>query len=234
MKSNHLLVLSILFAVALVLQLPKILFRSETAVHLYPSTDTIVIDPGHGGEDGGAVAVTEDIESHINLAIALKLEQLLLFYGTQAVLLRETDISLHDEGLDTVKERKTSDLKNRVAMVNEIGDGLLLSIHQNFYTEPQYTGAQVFYTNDSPETGDFAAFMQGLLQEHLDPDNNRACKVVDSSLYLLNHVEMPALLIECGFLSNQEEATLLASDQYQQNIACILTAGLLQRSNSFI
>lgn len=234
MKSNYLLILSTLCAVALVLQLPKFLFRSEPAVHLYSSSDTIVIDPGHGGEDGGAVAVTGHIESHINLSIALKLEQLLLFYGTQPVLLRETDISLHDEGLSTVKERKTSDLKNRVAMVNELGEGLLLSIHQNFYTEAQYTGAQVFYTNDSPETGELAAFMQDLLREHLDPDNTRACKEVDTSLYLLNHVEMPALLIECGFLSNPEEATQLASDHYQQNIACILTAGLLQRNNSMI
>lgn len=234
MKTNYLAVTATIIAFFLILQLPKLFFQRETPVNGKETPPTIVIDPGHGGEDGGAVAVTSVVESHINLAIALKLEQLLLFYGTEPVLLRETDISLHDQGLATVKERKTSDLKNRVAMVNEIGDGLLLSIHQNFYTEPQYTGAQVFYTEDSTETQHLAQLMQELLRENLDPQNMRACKVVDSSIYLLNHVEMPALLIECGFLSNEGEALLLATDEYQQNIACILVAGLLQRNATLL
>ncbi len=234
MKSNYFLVLCTLFAVACFIQLPKLLFQQEATVSSMFSSRTIIIDAGHGGEDGGAVAVTGDIESHINLAIALKLEQLLLFYGIEPVLLRETDVSLHDEGLETVKERKTSDLKNRVAMVNEIGDGLLISIHQNFYTESKYTGAQVFYTDDLSQTQELAVSMQSLFQEHLDPTNNRASKVVDPSLYLLNHIQLPALLIECGFLSNETEARLLASDDYQQSIACILTTGLLQRNHTLI
>lgn len=232
MKS--LLIAAIMVTVVLLLQLPGLFFQSKLPVLAPSATPTIIIDPGHGGEDGGAVAVSGEIESHINLAISLKLEQLLLFYGMEPILLRDEDVALHDAGIDTVKGRKTSDLKNRVAMVNEIEQGLLLSIHQNFYTQPQYSGAQVFYTDDSTETQDFAFLLQTLFREQLDPSNERSSKVVDPSIYLFNQIDTPALLIECGFLSNPEEASLLASDDYQQSIACILTVGLLQRNSTLI
>lgn len=234
MKSNHLLIILIISVVMCLVQLPRLFFVTESPVIATTTLPTILIDAGHGGEDGGAVSAAGDVESHINLAIALKLETLLLFYGIEPVLLREDDVALHDEGIDTVKARKTSDLKNRVELVNQYEDGFLLSIHQNFFTESQYSGAQVFYTDDSQETQEFATELQTLFRDNLNPDNNRPAKVVDSGIYLLNHVQVPALLIECGFLSNEEEAKRLVTSDYQQSIACILTAALLQKTNTLI
>lgn len=230
MKFRFVLIFTIFLSFAVVLQLRHFWLREETVLQ-QSTPDTIIIDAGHGGEDGGAVAVTGVIESQINLAIALQLEQLLLFYGTEPVLLRREDISLHDTDASTTKEKKTSDLQNRVAMVNDIENGFLLSIHQNFYTEAQYSGAQVFFT---PETAEYASVLQNLLREQLNPDNHRDSKEVDPGIYLLNHVEVPAVLIECGFLSNHSEASALATEEYQLKIACVLTASLFQRDRTFI
>lgn len=234
MKTKYSLILCIILSSVFVTQLPKLLLKHQSPVSNFNPKTTIVIDAGHGGEDGGAVSAQGHVESHMNLAIALKLEQLLLFYGIEPVLLRDQDISLHDPDLDTVKERKTSDLKNRVSIINEIENAFLISIHQNFFTETQYTGAQVFYTEDSPETEAFALFLQTLLRENLDPSNKRTSKIVDPSLYLFQHIEGSGILLECGFLSNPEEALLLADPVYQQNIACVLVASLLQKNTTLI
>lgn len=230
MPRRFTLIAGIFLVFILILPLGYHIFHQESQVSGDFGEPTILIDAGHGGEDGGAVAITGMVESHINLAIALKLEQLLLFYGVAPVLVRTEDISLHDETANTFAEKKSSDLKNRVAMVNQYENGLLVSIHQNSYTESQYSGAQVFYTSEGQALGEQ---LQDLFRVHLDPDNERVSKPVDTSLYLMNHVEVPALLVECGFLSNEGEAKLLASEAYQQKIACVLTAGLLTRHTAF-
>lgn len=190
---------------------------------------TLVIDPGHGGEDGGAVSLTGAAESQINLSIARKLEDLLALYGTMPVMLRREDVSLHDKDAKTLREKKVSDLHNRVAMIRETEEPVLLSIHQNSYPEARYHGAQVFY---APTTGsrELAEHLQEVLIAGLDPDNRRTAKLIPDSIYLMNHITCPAVLVECGFLTNPNEEALLQQDSYQRRIALSLTSALLTAS----
>ena len=187
----------------------------------------LVLDAGHGGEDGGAVSLTGVAESGINLAITLRVDQLLGFCGAPPVVLREEDVSLHDQGADTLREKKASDLRNRVQAVEQVGDAVLLSVHQNTFTDKKYHGAQVFY---APTEGSqaLAETMQEALRAALDPENGRQAKTIPDSVYLMNHVSCPAVLVECGFLSNPEEEALLRSADYQIRLAAVL-AGVCLR-----
>lgn len=228
MPKRYFYLICVFISFSFILQLGYLFLRkNQTQVGEFTDEIVILIDPGHGGEDGGAVSVLGDAESHINLAIALKLEQLLLFYGTEPILLRSEDISLHDPSAETIKEKKSSDLKNRVDLVNNYDNAFLLSIHQNSYTEEQYHGAQVFYNDIQGENNlFFSEQLQELLRIHLDSENTRVCKPIDSNIYLMNHITVPAVLVECGFLSNFSEAKLLATSDYQQSLACIMAVAL--------
>ncbi|MCC8181367.1 MAG: N-acetylmuramoyl-L-alanine amidase [Clostridiales bacterium] len=188
--------------------------------------DTLVIDPGHGGADGGAVSVSGVAESEINLAIALKCDQIAGLFGQRTVLLRDTEESLADPEAETVREQKRSDMENRVAVVNTTSDALLLSIHQNQYTDSKYSGAQVFYQPDGESQG-WAEQTQALLRECLDSDNRRQAKEMPSDLYLMSHITCPAILAECGFLSNPEEDHRLQDDGYQTRLATVLIGACL-------
>ena len=193
--------------------------------------ETLIIDAGHGGEDGGAVSLTGAAESHINLAIARRLDLLLGLYGQAPVLLREDDRSLHDPQAKTLREKKVSDLHNRAARIEAVEHAVLLSIHQNTYTSPQYRGAQVFYGGGEGSQA-LAGLLQDLLRETLDPSNDRTPARIPESVYLLNHISCPAVLVECGFLSNPEEDRLLQSEGYQTKLAAVLAAGWLCRSGT--
>lgn len=187
---------------------------------------TLVIDAGHGGEDGGAVSGSGVIESHINLAIALRVKGLMDFCGVRSFLLRETDISLHDSGAETLRQKKVSDLHNRVAAIESTENALLLSIHQNTFTSAKYHGAQVFF-GLHPDSLPLAQAVQEAIRTSLDPENSRVPTKIPSSVYLMNHITCPAILVECGFLSNPEEELLLQTPEYQTKLATVLTAGLL-------
>ena len=184
---------------------------------------TLVLDAGHGGEDGGAVSVTGVPESRINLAIVLKLDDLLGFYGEAPILLRNEDISLHDSDAVSMREKKVSDLKNRVAAVEAAQGATLLSIHQNTFPEGKYHGAQTFYapTDGSQE---LAQSIQTAIQTTLQTDNNREIKKIPDTVYLMNHITCRAVLVECGFLTNPEEEAMLRDDAYQRKLAALLTA----------
>ena len=186
---------------------------------------TIVIDAGHGGEDGGALSDSGDRESDLNLAISLKLEQLLAFCGMKTQMIRENDVSVYTSG-DTVTERKVSDLKNRVALVNAAGPAILISIHQNQFAQSKYSGAQVFYagTDGSKE---LAGMTQLLLRQTIDPDNRREIKRADT-VFLMEKIKCTGILVECGFLSNQQEAALLRQGPYQTKIICAIGSALAQ------
>ncbi len=180
----------------------------------------VVIDPGHGGEDGGATGVSGSCEAELNLEISLQLRDLLTMCGVQVSMIREQDIAVYSEGCGTIAEKKVSDLKNRVKLVNETPNAVLISIHQNFFEQSKYDGAQVFYA--STDTSDrWAAQTQQLLRECLDKGNRRECKP-SSSVYLMEHVKCPAILVECGFLSNPAEEKKLCNTEYQKRIACAL------------
>ena len=186
----------------------------------------LVLDAGHGGEDGGAVSLTGVPESRINLAIVLKLRDILGLYGVDPVVLREEDISLHDKQADTLREKKRSDLKNRVAAIEDVEGGTLLSIHQNTYPSSRYRGAHVFYA-PTPGSQSLAEHFQNSIKTALQPDNERAVKRIPDTVYIMNHVTCPAILIECGFLTNPEEEALLRDEDYQRKLAAVIAGAWL-------
>ncbi len=185
-----------------------------------------ILDAGHGGEDGGAISLTGTTESQINLEITLKLEQLLALYGHCPVLVRTEDISIYDPGNETLHDKKVSDIQNRVSLVESTENGVLISIHQNSYPDSQYSGFQTFYapTDNSQE---LANSVQNSLKSSLNPDNSRETKQIYDSVYLLNHISRPGILVECGFLTNPEEAAKLETDSYQIQLAACVLAGIL-------
>lgn len=183
--------------------------------------NTIIIDAGHGGEDGGATSCTGKLESAFNLEIALKLNDLLHLLGYDTVMIRTTDCSVYTQG-DTIAAKKVSDLKERVRIVNETENALLVSIHQNTFSDSRYSGAQVFY-GPQGESQALAAALQTAFCETLNPGSNRKCKKADN-VYLMQHIDCTGVLVECGFLSNPEEEAKLWDANYQQKICCVIAA----------
>jgi len=188
----------------------------------FPATP--VIDPGHGGFDGGAVSLTGAQESVINLDISLRMDLIFRFLGLRPVMTRETDISLNDPQ-DRSTSKKTSDLKKRVAIVRGVQDAVLISIHQNKFPAGKYSGAQVFH-NGQERNRAFAEAMQDQLRNCLNPGNVREAKRAE--IYILKHVSCPAILIECGFLSNAGEEALLRDPAYQKKLALSICGGLMK------
>lgn len=190
------------------------------------TSPTLILDAGHGGEDGGAVSAAGDKESDINLAIVLKLEYLMAFLGVETVLTRSEDVSIYDEGCDTLHEKKVSDLKNRVALIQSTSNAMVISVHQNTFTDPRYQGAQVFY-GFGDISRQWGVSAQEIISAVLDPDNQRKAAPIPEHVYLFQHIDCPAILVECGFLSNGEEASLLLTDSYQRKIAVALAGAYL-------
>ena len=214
--------------ILLALALGRLNHLMETAMEpaAVRQTRPLVLDAGHGGEDGGAGSLTGTPESQINLAIVLKLRDVLGLYGVDPILLREEDISLHDSSAETLREKKRSDLKNRVAAVEGVEGGTLLSIHQNTYPSGKYHGAHVFYA-PTEHSRELAEHVQSSIKAALQQDNERAVKQIPDTVYIMNHVTCPAILIECGFLTNPEEEALLRDDSYQRQLAAVIAAAWL-------
>ena len=142
-------------------------------------------------------------------------------------MLRTSDSSLHDSDADTLREKKASDLHNRVAAVEQQENAVLLSIHQNMFTDQKYHGAQVFF---APTAGsqELAVHTQEVLRSAVDPENSRQAKPIPDTVYLMNHISCPAILVECGFLSNPAEEALLRTDVYQTKLATAMAGAWLQ------
>ncbi len=189
------------------------------------SAPSYILDAGHGGEDGGAVSVSGAKESDINLEIVRRMDQLLGLWGVPPVVLRQNDVSLHDSSAITLREKKVADLKKRVEIVRSVPSATLVSIHQNSFSEPRYTGSQVFYANtDGSE--ELAKQVQMVLCKNLQPDNTRREKPIPEAVYLMNHISNRAILVECGFLSNPDEDRLLQQSEYQNKMALVLSSVL--------
>ena len=188
---------------------------------------TVIIDPGHGGEDGGAVSSDGSAESHLNLALSLRINDLLRFAGVNTAMTRTEDISIHTDG-ETIRARKASDIKNRVALVNSIPNAILLSIHQNSLpSSPVTHGAQAFWNQQEGGEG-LAKVIQDSLNVAINPGNAKQPKQISPTIYLTKHATAPAVLVECGFLSNQQETALLKQPTYQRKLAMAITAGVLR------
>ncbi len=184
----------------------------------------IVIDVGHGGFDSGKVGVNGELEKDINLQVALKLKDTLEAKGMQVVMTREDDQGLYDAD---ARNKKAQDLQRRCELINKENPLMTVSIHQNSYTSPQIKGAQVFYYTTSKESQTLAETVQETLIEKVDPQNHRQAKANDS-YYLLKKTESTIIIVECGFLSNPEEAQKLTDETYQQQIAEAVCDGILQ------
>ena len=180
---------------------------------------TVIVDPGHGGVDGGATSCTGVLESRFNLEIGLRLKDLLEFLGYKTAIIRTEDISVYTKG-ETIGQKKASDLKERVRIVNEAENGILLSIHQNNFPDSRYSGAQVFYAK-TEGSQDLAGKLQSELVRILNPGSNRKEKK-SSGIYLMEHIQCPGVLIECGFLSNPEEEGRLRNASYQKKLCAVI------------
>ncbi len=184
---------------------------------------TIIIDPGHGGVDGGATSCTGTLESQFNLEIGLRLQDLLEFLGYDTRITRTKDVSVYTEG-ETIRAQKMSDLKNRIKLVNGTENGWLLSIHQNHFPDQRYTGAQVFYAA-AEGSQPLARAMQDAFVRHL---GSRRQEKKSTGIYLMEHIHRPGILIECGFLSNPREEELLRSPGYQKQLSLVIACTLAE------
>ena len=181
------------------------------------SNPVIVIDPGHGGEDPGKVGINDILEKDINLQISMKVRDLLEEVGIEVVMTREDD---------KVPDRKKEDLGNRVEVINKTRPTIALCIHQNSYTTPDIFGAQVFYHTKTAEAGDIATMVQESLRA-IDPANKREIKENDT-YYMLKFSEVPTIIVECGFLTNEAEAQKLTTEEYQEEVAFAICEGIVK------
>lgn len=221
------------FSCAAVLIVSVMFFRSSPVMAgadtAYP---TIVLDAGHGGIDGGAVATDGSSEKDINLAITLKTEAILKAFGVPTVMVRTDDRSVHDPEAKTTRQIKVSDIHNRMKLFEETPNSILVSIHQNHYSSPSVKGAQVFYSNNTQSSADLAEQIQSAVRSQLQPWNDREVKPSGSSIYLLYQAKATAVLVECGFISNPAENQQLHDDAYQEKMAFCIAQGVLQYLSS--
>ncbi len=188
----------------------------------------IVIDAGHGGMDSGAVGVDGSLEKEINLAVSERIAMLCRLSGVDCVMTRTQDEMLVSD--DVKKHRKMNDLKNRLAVADSILESgrevILVSIHMNKFTSEKYSGLQVWYSPNSEESSQIASYVQGYAETWLDRSNTREIKRATSAIYILDRAKMPAILVECGFLSNRAECAKLGTDEYRMQVAVTVFAAV--------
>ncbi len=190
----------------------------------------IILDAGHGGFDGGATGANGVAEKELNLAVAQQTAAIASLTGFDVIMVRETDTAVNDEGLRTVRERKVSDIHNRLALLQKKPSAAFVSIHQNHYTQPSCSGTQVFYSRNDPRSRLLAQRLQERIAGSLQAGNTRQIKPAERNLYILYHAQSPAVLVECGFLSNPAECEQLCEGTYQQQLAFCITQALLEQT----
>lgn len=193
---------------------------------------TVVIDAGHGGVDSGTSAADGTPEKEINLHIAHKLNEILTSFGIETVMTRTEDVSIHNEDAKTIRQKKVSDIKNRLSIINNTDNAIYVSIHQNHYSDSKYTGTQVFYSKNNPDSEIFANKIRGSVVTILQKNNTREIKQSGKEIYLLNNAQVPAVMVECGFMSNPNETQLLKEADYQQKLAFVIALGICDYINS--
>ena len=189
---------------------------------------TVILDAGHGGEDGGSVGFNNICEKDINLSIALNLRDLLEVSGYNVIMTRQKDTAIYDEGCKSLREKKISDLKNRLEIIKENSQdsNIFISVHQNKFTDPKYSGSQIFYSKNNPLSQELANYIKQSIVGLIQPKNTREIKSGDKNIYLLHKSEIPSVIVECGFLSNEEEAKKLNTKEYQSQLAFCIYCGI--------
>lgn len=204
---------------------------AHTSAEVSDSKPTVIIDAGHGGEDGGA-QVDGVLEKDINLGIAEKLAGLLRLCGYKVVEIRDKDISVYDEGAQTLREKKVSDLHKRAEIINESDRNILVSIHQNKFENSVYHGTQIFYSVNNSDSRTLAEAVRKSVVSLLQSDNTRELKPAGSDIFILDQAKVPAIIVECGFLSNDEERARLLDEGYQSEMAYSVAMGVLEYCRS--
>ena len=212
----------LLLTVIAVLQID---LRGSATVAAGGQEPVILLDPGHGGADGGAVAADGTQEKDINLAIALSLRDMLTVCGYRVDMTRTEDISIHSPDCTTLREQKVGDMKNRLKLYETAA--LVVGIHQNKFEIPKYHGTQIFYSANNAMSKVLADSIRESVLTRLQPENTRELKKADKNIFLLDKTQVPAALVECGFLSNPEELAKLKSENYQQQMAFAIACGIL-------
>ena len=192
----------------------------------------IIIDAGHGGEDGGASSSSGIVEKNINLSISLKVRDLLNSLAFKTVMVRNEDKLIYDENCKTIREKKVSDIHNRMSIMEAYPNSIFLSIHQNHFEQSKYYGAQVFYSKNNEESRMIAERIQSSVVEKLQNENKREVKPSGTEIYLLYNAKSPAVMVECGFLSNSGEAQLLNDETYQTKMSLAIVDGILNYLNN--
>ena len=201
--------------------------KNAVEVSAEPEYRTVIIDAGHGGVDGGTSADDGTLEKDLNLQIALKLNDVLNSMGVETVLIRTEDISIHDDTATTIRQKKVSDLKNRLKIINSAQDSVFVSIHQNHFGQSRYRGTQIFYSKNNPLSSSLAEKIRMPVISYLQKNNTREIKQSGSEIYLLHHAQIPSVMVECGFLSNTEEANNLKNENYQRKLAFLIAIGII-------
>ncbi len=186
----------------------------------------ITLDAGHGSPDGGAVGSGGTQEKDVNLAIVLKLREVLEGRGAEVVLTRSGDSAIYDPDAETIREKKVSDMHNRLDIINNSGSDLFISIHMNAFSDKSQSGLHVFYSRNHPETEAIAAAIQDRISE-LTGAKVHTVKAASESLFLMKDPKPPSVLVECGFISNPDEEKLLNDDEYQAKIAFAIADAVL-------
>lgn len=189
--------------------------------NLDKNTPTIILDAGHGGEDGGAIGLDGTIEKTLNLEISLKIQDLLEASGYKVIMTRENDKAIYDSDAKTLREKKKSDLKNRLNIINKNKEEncVFISIHQNKFPNEKYLGTQIFYSSNNAKSEELAKKIKESVKGLIQPENDREIKPANDKIFLLKKANIPAVIVECGFLSNIKETQKLKSEKYQNQLA---------------
>lgn len=201
------------------------------------SLPVLVIDAGHGGIDSGTSGGDGTPEKNINLSISRKLNEILTLMGYKTIMTRTQDELIGEGEFTTIRSQKQADVYKRLELVEEQENCILISVHQNYFQQNKYSGFQVFYTNNHPQNKQLAQQLQSTVTKALQPHNTRTVKTVGSEIYLLHHCTKPAVMVECGFLSNPKELSLLKNETYQNQMAFALAKGIdtyLQQNSTLV
>ena len=230
------LIISLLIVCALAYALGALYIPSPSvttnAPESAPQFKTVIIDAGHGGEDGGASSASGLVEKNVNLDIAQKLCQMLRANGVDVVMTREEDKLLYDRNVDFQGRKKKLDLAARVAVANSTPNAIFVSIHMNSFTDPKYSGMQVWYSPNNALSEALAEGIRATNQSLLQPNNNRKTTSATSAINILYNAKCPAVLVECGFLSNKTDSERFSTDEYRQKTAFVLFCSIMDFLNA--
>ncbi len=229
-KRKAMYLISIFLISTLVFTLNTLLFIPVTSNDIATKSKIIVLDAGHGGEDGGAVSKSGIVEKDLNLAITLKVKKILEDNNIQVVLTRSEDVMLYDNADAKLAKRKVEDIDKRIEITNNSNADLLISIHMNSFPQNYCKGWQIFYQKDSKIGEEVSIFIQDNIKEVIETKNTRVPQSINN-VKLVNKSKIPAIVVECGFLSNEDEANLLIQEDYQDKIARGICNGIMKWYN---